>query len=196
MSQYRSPGGFMMEYVREAVPNTLLFAIMFLPVAGWIPLFISASSLAILGWAAYFGVVFYMSSLHRVGETSTISELEEPRSVKIVASIMVLLYYNTIVMLSIISAVILYAADFTVLAIPAAILVPFIDGEATRRSYPSFGIAFMILPAIVSWIVRRLPGGVSEVADILSTVTDNLEASGGIQAESIRRVEAMKRVWF
>lgn len=163
----------------------------------WIPLIFAATEFAALGVFAYLGIAVYYGSLDEAGKTQSIDEVEEPESVKVVLTLVMFIYFNSIIFFAIAFGAVFVQEIAPWVGIPVAAAIPIIDGElAQSRVRVSLLMGLVLVGLGIAAILQAI-GYIGQLLRIGETIEESmtwLRERGGFQAETARRMQDAKRM--
>lgn len=121
-----------------------------------VPFVLSGGRTGVFALFGFFGLVAYLGQLAVNDELATVDEQTDSKIVGYILTILVILYYNCLIFMSVFFATTFTVSGFEQYALGVAMLYPFYDIEMTEMAAPlSIGGAFVFSVAVIAWGLRR-----------------------------------------
>jgi hypothetical protein len=187
--------GFLRRGLRAAAESAVITPIICIFTLG--PFVVSGPRAGTFALAAYIGLV--TSTAGYAGRTNPkrIKNIDEPEYVNQVRTIVVLLYFNAMIVLGTTLGLAGELAGYGEFAYVIAVLVPAVDSALARLSLPSLGLAGGILiraTEIIGKVVSRLVSD-SEFWDGISNSREYIPDIDTLYGEYQFRLDEMVRIW-
>lgn len=155
MAEYAGIARSSIDYLVEASVQTMMFGVFFGVICAPVLIFFGLADpgAGAIALAGYIGLATYFAHLNIGGNAPRVSETEDTVFARRAMTILLVVYYNLIVLVSVIIAFMLTAIPFDQLGLAIAVLVPFIDGEITRSRAP-LSLGGLVLGAV--WLLEQI----------------------------------------
>jgi len=190
-----APSAFARRALRTAVESAAITPIVCC--ISLVPLALNGSLLGQFALATYIGLVASMAGYAGRENPKRVGELDEPRYVNLVRSVVLFLYFNAIIFTGAFVGLALTMANYPELAFVAAALVPSVDAALARVGMPSLGLAGSVIIAaaelvgeFLSWVRSD-----SSLAAALQHTREYVTDIDAIYGEYQIRLDGAVAVW-
>lgn len=147
--------------------------------------------------AAYAGIVASLAGYVARENPKRVKNIDEPEYVNTVRTVVIMLYFNTMVFTAVTLGFAFTVAGYGEIAFVAAALFPAVDATLARYSLPSFGLAGLAiikLAEVLGTVIGRVISD-SDIWDGLEQATDIFPDIESLYGEYGARLDETARVW-